>query len=150
MPYYDRLCNGCGDIRIDVLEPVNVSGAICARCGQPTVRAWLTKPSAVIGDEIDHLQVNGLKEPRRFRSRQERQRWMKAEGFREFVRHLPGDKHTEGWSTMDQRTLDNARELVERASKEPARNEPKDDALNVITYSGIGTPSRSDFERGRR
>lgn len=147
--FYDRRCDACGWLKIDSLETTSQQMP-CPTCGGPTVRVWLSKPAAVVQDSMDHWQVNGTATPIHFTSKQERARWMKENGFREFVRHLPGDKHTDGWATMDQRTLDNARELVERASKEPARNDPEEAPLNVITYSGIGTPSRADFERRQR
>lgn len=112
----------------------------CPDCGQPTKRIWVTKPPDVIQDSMHHWQTNGLKEPRLFTSKQERARWMKENGFREFVRHQGVDgtdksPHTTRWATMDQQTLDNARELLERSAQQPARNEPRDDEMHVThTY----------------
>lgn len=131
MPYYDRLCNRCGWLAVDALEACYADAPACPDCGTLTVRTWLTKPPTAIGDAMDHVQVNGLKEPRRFTSKQERRRWMKENGFREFVRHIDGSPHTERWATMDALTLANATALVTRAAKEPARNDPADHPLHV-------------------
>lgn len=72
-------------------------------CGEPTERAWITKPPNAIGDEMDHLQVNGLKEPRRFRSKQEHKRWLNEVGLEVKDCHcpMPGgdtDQHSSKWS----------------------------------------------------
>jgi len=70
---------------------------------------------AAIGDECDILQTTGTKEPIRFRSKQERLRWLKANGFREVVKNAgPLDKHCRPWNTIDAVTLENGRVLVSR------------------------------------
>lgn len=76
---------------------------------------------AVHGDEMDHVQVNGTREPIRFTSKAERRAWLKANGLEEAVRHVPlagSDKspHTIDWtSRMDPYTANNVRILLERA-----------------------------------
>lgn len=89
----------------------------CPDCGAPTRRAWLSKAAAIVGDEMDHVQVNGLREPRRFRSKQEHKRWLKEAGYeiRDGHAPMPGtdkSKHGISWATMDPQTLENARYLV--------------------------------------
>jgi len=122
MPMYDRLCQSCGQQQLDCWEPVTPPECACPTCGASTERAWLSKPSNVIGDEIDQWQENGFRHPQHFRSRIERQRAMKEAGLSEVVRHVgsPGSdtsKHTTNWAaTTDARTLENARVLVSRAS----------------------------------
>lgn len=117
---------------------------------------------------MDHVQVNGLREPRRFTSKQERKRWMKENGYREFVRHKGTDsdksKHTTNWAaSMSPETLENARIMLERTASEPARTNPDDEAADVRvsrTYYGDvlidnngnilgGSPEWEAF-RGRR
>lgn len=138
---YDRACEGCGWQAIDVVEPVYVGVVRCPTCDAPTVRAWLTKPASVIGDAMDHLQVNGAKTPIHFTSKQERRRWMKQHHLVDATRHVGedgGDKsrHTSRWEAMDAYTLENARILVTRASQEPARNDPPPAPLHVTTTYG--------------
>lgn len=98
-----------------------------------------------------HLQVNGLKEPRLFTSKQERARWMKEEGFRDCTRHVGQDgtdksPHTTRWVTMDAYTLQNAKELLERAAQQPARNEPREDALHVTHTYGTAIKVNGKLE----
>lgn len=118
-------------------------------------RTWLTKASCVIGDEMDHVQVNGCTEPIRFTSKQERKRWMKEHGYVDAVRHVGedgGDKsrHTSRWVTMDQYTLDNARELLERAAKLPTRNDPSEAPLKVRMVTGeLNGPEFKEWNRGK-
>jgi hypothetical protein len=82
--------------------------------------------ATVIGDEMDHWQVNGTKTPIHFTSKAERKAWLKAAGYEEFVRHqpLPGtDKsaHTSDWSRVtDPYTMNYKRELLERAFAQKA------------------------------
>ena len=155
MPIYDRLCGQCGWEAIDVFEPVNHLAPLCPDCGEPTVRAWLTKASSVIGDEMDHTMVNGLKEPRRFRSKQEFARWKKDNNYTDRVRHIGqdgGDKSpfTRRWESMDAYTLEQARILVERTASEPARNEPKETPLKVrVTTGEVSSPEFAAFTGGR-
>jgi hypothetical protein len=141
-PFYDKSCL-CGWIGIDVLERVNETDVACPDCGLPTKRIWITKPPTAIGDELDHVQVNGLREPRRFTSKIERARWMKENGFRDCTRHVGEDgtdksRHTTRWATMDKYTLQNAKELLERASQQPARNDPQD-RLHITHSYGTAT-----------
>ena len=98
--------------------------------------------SGAIDDSMDHVQINGCKEPIHFTSKQERKRWLKENGYREYVRHIGVDgsdksKHTTRWATMDAYTLANAKELLERAAQQPARNDPAPDPLPPVrTYAG--------------
>jgi hypothetical protein len=127
MPLYDRTCTvGCGWQAVDRWEPVQTVSPLCPACSAPTVRAWLTKATSVIGDEIDHVQVNGTKTPIRFRSKQDRKRWLKEQGYREYDTHQ-GDvgsdksKHTTSWTqSYDAYTAENVRILLERAFTQPA------------------------------
>jgi len=105
------------------------------------VRAFLTRASSVVGDEMDHVQVNGTKTPIHFRSKQDRKRWLKQTSQVEMDRHIGVDgsdksKHTRRWEAMDAYTLENARILVERAASEPARNDPKEPTLKVKVTTG--------------
>lgn len=119
----------------------------CEKCGaELVVGSWPFCPHGkgmynAIGDEMDHWQVNGTQTPIHFTSKQERQRWLKANGYREYVRHIGTDsdqsKHTTRWVGMDPQTLENARVLLERAAKEPARNEPDPlPPIPITTYTG--------------
>lgn len=147
MPFYDRSCPGCDWQAIDLLEPVHVDAPACPQCGGVTVRAWLTTPSAVIGDEMDHVQINGLKTPRRFTSKAERKRWMKEAGYHEAVRHVgeagtDRSKHTSNWAAYyDPYTAANAKLLIERAFHAGTTHEP-DEALlpNARFYERAATP----------
>lgn len=155
MPTYDRTCQACGWSAIDVWEPVNHEAPDCPTCGQPTVRAWLTKATAVIGDEMDHWQVNGTKEPIHFTQRSERRRWLKENGFGERVQHVGVDgsdksPHTRRWEAMDAYTMNNARILLERAASEPTRNEPHEQPMKVRTYTGdVGDATWKEFQRAK-
>lgn len=119
MPNYDRLCNACGWVAIDVLEPIAAPPVACPQCEAETIRVWLTAPPNVIGDEMDHIQVNGLRHPRRFRSKQELARWRKSEGFTVLDEHIPlqgTDKspHTSRWASGGKQWLADAEELARR------------------------------------
>lgn len=111
--------------------------------------------STVVGDEMDHVQVNGTREPIRFRSKQARKRWMKANGLRECAYHIGLDgsdksKHTRRWEAMDAQTLENARILVERAAQEPTRNEPKETPLKArLTMGELNSPEFEAWRHGR-
>ena len=118
-------------------EPITVGVKPCPDCGAPTKRAWLTKATTVIGDEIDHVQVNGCKTPIRFRSRAERKRYLKEHGWREqdYFAPMPGsDKSKHGdvrWDTYDAYTANNVRILIERAFKAPSVAEPDVPPVNI-------------------
>ncbi len=156
MPLFDRKCVSCEWVGIDLWEPVNVGPAVaaCPSCGAATERAWLSKPPVVIQDSMDHWQVNGTRDPIHFTSKQERRRWLKETNQCERVRHVGvngTDKspHTTRMVAMDQYTLDNARELLERSAQQPARNEPDDPPMRVRTVIGdVGSPEWEAF-RGR-
>ncbi len=73
--------------------------------------------STVVGDEVDFVQVNGLPQPRRFRSRLEHQRWLKEQGYRVYDTHVgeqgsDKSRHTRSAAIMDPQTLENGRYLV--------------------------------------
>src|SRR5678816_3280089 len=105
---------------------------ICEKCGEPlAVGSWPFCPhgvghATVIGDEMDHIQVNGCKTPIRFRSKSERRAWLKAQGLEECVRHVENpatgkSKFTTDWSKMtDPYTMGYKRELLERAFRQRA------------------------------
>lgn len=147
MPFYDRACGVCEWQVIDTFEPVNVEASPCPACGSETSRVWISRTSQVIGDEMDHVQENGLKQPRRFTSKSEWRRWMKENGLENPVRHacLPGtDKspHTTDWSkgSMDPYTLEQAKILVSRQHSVKGNDAPAPVKLNirVVTGEGIG------------
>jgi putative FmdB family regulatory protein len=119
MPNYDRLCPSCGWVAVDVLEPIAAPPVACPDCGAETQRVWLSAPPNVIGDEMDHVQVNGLRHPRRFRSKQEHKRWLKAEGFVIKDEHKPlvgTDKspHSTRWASGGKQWLADAEALAQR------------------------------------
>lgn len=155
MPVFDRKCDACDWSAIDVFEPSIYEAPPCPQCAGHTVRAWFTKPSAVIGDEMDHLMTNGTREPIRFRSKQEFARWKKEHGYGDRVRHIGTDgsdksPHTRRWEAMDAYTLNNARILLERAAQQPTRNEPVEQPVKVRTYTGdVGDATWQEFQRGR-
>jgi hypothetical protein len=145
MPFYDRKCSACDWQKIDVFERVTPEDVSCPDCSAATDRVWLTKPSNVIGDECDIRQENGFKTVQHFRSKIERKRALKAAGVEECVQHrpMPGtdkSKHTMNWATMDSKTLENARILVERQGGFKG-NDPAPDVRMRITHvkgDGIG------------
>lgn len=108
---YDTVCSN-GHQKIDVLEPISMTSATrekCATCGEPMERAWLTKPSGVIGDDIPggtlvyHTLCNDDGSPRRYYSKSEMARAAKAKGYHNHVEHVPSNpgtdksKHTSRW-----------------------------------------------------
>lgn len=141
-PFFDRKCGSCGTEIIDSFEPVTAPVIPCADCGELTERVWLTKPATVIGDEMDHVQVNGTATPIRFRSKGERRRWLKEHGWREkdeFKPLLGSDKSKFGdksWATNDPVTAANVKELLERAfQQKPERSAPPLN-MRIRTYTG--------------
>ncbi len=154
MPLYDRRCESCGTERYDLMEPVEAPPVLCLDCGEPTVRAWLGKGASVVGDEMDHVQINGLKEPRRFTSKQEHSRWLKANGFRINDAHVGAqgsdkNKFTTRSVTMDPVTLANATELVNRTASIPAKGAGGEE-LGLTSNAGVVhyLRNRSRIERG--
>ena len=132
MPFYDRLCTACGTTQIDSFEPVEPPRLLCADCGEPTERAWLTKPSNVIPDSMDWTQVNGCKRPIRFRSKSERRRYLKGAGWRE-----TGGGESAG-STVTQLTLDNAKAMLERSAKASSGwRDPDKAPLGITSTEGL-------------
>lgn len=104
-PMYDLQCQDCGAIQTDIFEPVQGPAHPCV-CGSTLKRAWLSKPPAVIGDEIDVWIKNGLcnpdRTPKHFRSRLELAREAKRRGFTNVVDHHGGSgsdksRHTTRW-----------------------------------------------------
>ncbi len=115
---------------------------ICDRCQRPLVVGdWPFCPhgqghATVIGDELDHWQVNGTNTPIHFRSKADRKAWLTANGLEEMARHVPtpgSDKSpfTSDWSKMtDPYTMGYKRELLERAFKQRA-DPPRDAAITL-------------------
>jgi hypothetical protein len=107
MPFYDKRCNKCEAIFIDVLEPVETAPLIHSGCGGTIERAWIGGVgSKVIGDEIDvtirHGLCNADGSPRRFRSRTEMNKVAKERDLINRVEHLGSkgsdrSKHTTRW-----------------------------------------------------
>lgn len=92
MRFYDRRCESCGATKIDSYEPTDPPVITCT-CGQPMVRAWLTKTPAVHGDEIDiwvrHGICNDDATPRHYRSKAEMRRVTKEKGLVNRFEHCP-------------------------------------------------------------
>ncbi len=140
MPLYDRQCESCGWQAIDLIEPVNAGVVLCHACGEPTVRAWFAKKAAnVIGDEMDHIQVNGLRHPRRFRSKSEHRRWIAGSGWTVKESHpTAGGKQ---W-------LSDAEELAKRQGGIGTK-EPEDEPLHVTWSTGELTPTQVEEYRAK-
>lgn len=134
MPFYDRICPSCRAEQRDCFEPVVSPAVLCADCGEPTERAWLAKPANILRDEIDFIQHNGTKHPIRFRSRIERNRWLKANNYREV-----GDGTSKGSKSgdcMDPQTLANAAALVSRDNRAGWRD-PDKAPIGITSDEGV-------------
>lgn len=149
MPLYDRRCS-CGWTAIDVWESVSVPEHACPDCGLQTERAWLTKFAAVVGDECDFVQTNGLKFPRRFQSKQEFKRWLKDNHYAVHDTHRGQDgsdksPFTKSWAqAYDPVTAENVKILLERAFLQPAgREEPP---LNMRITSELRNATAEDLK----
>lgn len=104
---YDRICKNNHKL-IDCLEPITAPEVRCPECFEPTDRAWLSKPAAVIGDDIPGGLVirHGVcwpdGSPRKFYSKSEIARVAKELGVVNYVEHVtaPGtdkSKETTRW-----------------------------------------------------
>lgn len=107
MPNYDRVCPN-GHELIDCLEPIEAPTVPCPTCGKLTERAWIGKPSGVIGDDIPggiwmrHGICNEDGSPRKYYSKSEIAKEAERRGLVNVVRHAPAqgtDKsaHTVRW-----------------------------------------------------
>ena len=154
MPLYDRTCTACDWQAMDVWEAVtpmtnhDTRGKFCTpypktircpQCNAATVRAWLRKPPAVVGDECDFIAHNGAKEPFRVRSKAEYRRFLKANGFRIKDTHVPAQgsdksKFTRSWATLDPYTAANVKLLLERAFGQ-AEDPPDEEGLVHVQMS---------------
>ena len=67
----------------------------------------VTWPGGIVFENLGH-------EPVRCDSPADLKREMDARGLQPFVRHLPGDRHTTSWATMDPYTLAAAKALADR------------------------------------
>jgi hypothetical protein len=109
MPMYDRVCTKCETQLIDCWEPITAPIVECPKCHSATDRAWLAKPSNVIGDDIPggvwvrHGLCDPVTgEPRKYYSRSEIAAEAKRRGLVNLVEHIPeqgSDKarHTTRW-----------------------------------------------------
>lgn len=96
MPMYDRLCSNpyCNTEMIDCFEPVNTTDVPCKKCGKPTNRVWISKPPAVVPDEIPggiwirHGVCNEDGTPRKYYSKSEILAEAKRRGLENVVRHV--------------------------------------------------------------
>lgn len=89
----------------------------------------VTWPGGITFENLGH-------EPVTLYSRSELKAELKARGLEECVRHVPGDRHTRSWATMDPYTLEQARILAERQAHTPARGAddpgPSADTVAVV------------------
>lgn len=132
MPIHSQHCLVCPwSAEIDVAAFVNPD---CPACGGTTERLWVGRTTTVVSDEFAGGKTfeNLGDTPVTVYSKSELRREMQARGLEEFVRHVPvpgSDKspHTTNWDVPSQRTLDNARALLERvgAPVAPTRREPE-------------------------
>jgi len=90
----------------------------------------------VHGDECDFVQTNGLRHPRRFRSKQEWDLWRKQNHYE--VKHK--------WDGTDRQTMENVRILMERAFGQSSEPEPD---MHISTYTGELTPQEAAKYAGK-
>lgn len=90
--------------------------------------------STVIGDEVDFVQTNGLRHPRRFRSRLDHQRWLKENDYRVKDTQAGGQSA----AIVDPQTLENGRYLVMHRQMIDAA-EPPDPPMNIRWYKSDGS-----------
>lgn len=104
---YDRICVK-GHEMIDCWEPIEAPEVPCKECGKETERAWIGKPSGVIGDDIPggmwvrHGLCNEDGTPRKYYSKSEMAAEAKRRGVSNHVEHVPEkgsdkSKHTTRW-----------------------------------------------------
>ena len=131
MPIYDRRCPDCAHIEENLLERFSDPDPACPACGAPMARTILGKSANVIGDEMDHVQVNGCKTPIRFRSKYERKVYLKSHGWAE-AGHDKCDAIT-------QYTLDAAKALVERVGNDKTRGwrDPDKAPIGITSEEGL-------------
>ena len=108
MPIYDRVCKNEHKL-IDCWEPITAPEVLCPECNEPTERAWLSRPTAVIADEIPggvwihHGICNEDGTPRKYYSKSEMAAEAKRRGLTNLVRHVGESKesdksrHTTKW-----------------------------------------------------
>lgn len=143
MPMYDYKCpNGH---EFEGLYPVGVDIVPCRECDAGANKVWVTKPSNIVGDEIDYIDENLGPEPIRIRSKAERRRIMKERGLEEFIRHtgVPGtDKspHTTNWGSISQVTLDGAKAMLERVGGMSPTEPSQEELDRAVTAGEIEVP----------
>lgn len=95
---YDKVCNACAAVQMDVWEPMTTPIVLCG-CGGEMQRATLNaaalpvrKAPGVIGDECDIYAQNGIcnpdGSPRRYSSKSEMAREAAQRGLVNHVTHL--------------------------------------------------------------
>lgn len=141
MPFFDRRCGSCGTVTLDSFEPSDAPTILCAECGEPTDRVWLSKASNVIGDECDFVRMNGTREPFRVTSKIEDRRWLKERGYRikdEHIGQEGSDKSTlsQRCGGMDPQTLANATALVSRDNSAGWRD-PEKAPIGISSDEGL-------------
>lgn len=123
MPTYDTRCLGCGYER-----EVFVSAGVhppCVVCSDATEYVW-RKGHSVIGDEIDetHPDLDPDGGVIRFRSRQEKQRYLDAHQLEPFVRWAgPNDRHVKRWDVPSAYGLEQAAILVARVAEQSSKKD---------------------------
>ena len=135
------------------MESINAENHACPDCGTITERAWLTKAPYAIGDAMDHLQKNGLKHPRRFRSKIEHRRWLKESGWAIKDEHCPppdSDKgtHTTAWTSGGKEWLANAEALAHRHGAGSGKD-PEPEPFHVTWSEGMLSPADVEKYRSR-
>lgn len=109
MPVYDRICEKCGAVKLDLMEPMHVTYELVCDCGGVMKRGFTQRSTTVIPDSIPggFLAKHGICEddgtPKRYDSKSEMKAAAAARGLENMVRHvpLPGtDKspHTVRWT----------------------------------------------------
>lgn len=109
MPVYDRICDACGEVLLDRMEPMNGVADPSCGCGGVMRRGFTQRATTIIPDEIvggvdiKHGLCYDDGTPRRFYSKSEIRAAAAAKGLQSYVRHvpLPGtDKspHTVRWT----------------------------------------------------
>jgi len=103
--------------------------------GRPNVEA-VTWPGGRWFENLGH-------EPVRCDSPADLKRELDARGLEPCVRHVPGDRYTRSWATMDPYTMESGRILAERQGTTKAGGEPDPDPATVAIVREVLARGRS-------